>query len=87
MSLNKSDIINATTNVAGVEIRNNELAEWLWKSVQYLSEQKAGHQEQIAFLDERIKKILVVHFCLLGSDIKSAEEAADKFVNFNKVLR
>lgn len=87
MSLNKSDVINATTNVAGVEIRNNELAEWLWKSVQYLSEQKAGHQEQITFLDERMKRILIVHFCLLGSDIKSAEEAADKFVNFNKVLR
>lgn len=87
MSLNKSDVINATTNIAGVEIRNNELAEWLWNSVQYLSEQKSGHQEQIAFLDERMKKNLIVHFCLLGSDIKSAEEAADKFINFNKVLR
>ena len=86
MSLNKSDAINATTNVAGVEIRNNELADWLWRSVQYLCEQKAGHQEQISFLDEKMKKVLIVRFCLLGSDIKSAEEAADKFISFNKVL-
>lgn len=86
MSLNKSDAINATTNVAGVEIGNNELADWLWRSVQYLCEQKAGHQEQISFLDEKMKKVLIVHFCLLGSDIKSAEEAASKFISFNKVL-
>ena len=86
MSL-KNDKVGATTNVAGIAVQDTELADWLFKSVQYCTEQAAGHKESIECIYEKIRQMLIVHYCLLGADKEAAESAANDYINFINVLK
>ena len=87
MSLNKNDMINATTNVAGMEILNRSLADWIWQGIQHLQSEKAEHQANIESLNKTIKEMLVAHYCLLGAEKENAESAANDYINFLNVSR
>lgn len=88
MSLNKNDMINATTNVAGMEILNRELADLIWQGVNFMSNEVRNYVEgspRKIYLTSRIKQAIVVHHCLLGAKLEVAESAANDYINFINV--
>lgn len=88
MSLNKNDMINTTTNVAGLEILNRELADLIWQGVNFMSNEVRNYVEgspRKIYLISRIKQAIVVHHCLLGVKLEVAESAANDYLNFINV--
>lgn len=81
MSL-KNDKVDATTNIAGIAIDNRVLADWLFNAVQFCTEVRAGHQEEIERINEKIRQMLIVHYCLLGAEKEAAEAAANDYIKF-----
>lgn len=70
MSLKKNIVSELTTSVAGIEISNKVLADWILLGVKHLSSEKKEFQSRIEILDNNMKEMLTVHYCLLGAERK-----------------